>query len=213
MRLQTVTVQENPESPASPLTDAAEPGWLADVTITLDGLKTAVAGLKGELENDRKQRRGSSLAWILAGLILVDSLVLVFVGIHRGAETPTEAAAASRLEAQAASLSGQLERALQAEAAHCPGAPGSAATVKCEIQTASIRPSTYLTVVRDERRAQLDLTSADRLELEGPTVLAFGSALTGAVLGWMLAQGLGWRRRLRAGRESPDRWPGTMSSA
>ena len=208
-----MTVQQNPESPPSPLTDAAEPGWLADVTTTLDGLKTAVAGLKGELENDRKQRRGSALAWLVACAVLVLSLILVFAGIHRGGETSTEAATASRLEAQAASLSGQLERALQSEAAHCPGAPGSAATVKCEMQTANISPSRYVTLVHDERWALLDLSSADRLELEGPTVLAFGSALTGAVLGWMLAQGLGWRRRLRAGRESPDQWPGTMSSA
>lgn len=207
-----MTVQQSPESPPSPLTDAAEPSWLAAVTTKLDDVKTAVAGLKGELENDRKRRRGSPLAWLAAGAMLVISLVLVFAGIHRGAETPTEAAAASRLEAQAASLSSQLERAMQSAAARCQGPPGSAATVKCEIQTANINPSRYVTVVHDERWALLDLSSADRLELEGPTVLAFGSALTGAVLGWMLAQWLG-SGRLRARTKSPDPWAGTMSAS
>lgn len=207
-----MTVQQSPESPPSPLTDAAEPSWLADVTTKLDDVKTVVADLKGELENDRRQPRGSALAWLAAGAMLVISLVLVFVGIHRGAETPTEAAAASRLEAQAASLSSQLERAMQSAAAHCQGPPGSAATLRCEIQTANINPSRYATLARDERRALLDLSSADRLELEGPTVLAFGSALTGAVLGWMLAQWLG-SGRLRRRTKNSGPWVGTMSSA
>lgn len=212
MRLQTVDLQD-PESPPSPVTGAEEPSWLTDVTTTLDGLKKDVAHIKGALEDERKQRRGSLRAWLTAAAVLVLSLGIVFAGIHRGAETPTEAAAASRLEAQASSVSSQLERAVHSKAPLCQDEIGSAATLKCEIQDANISPSTYATVAHDERWASLDLSSADRLELEGPTVLAFGSALTGAVLGWMLAQGLGWRRRLRAERDSPDQWPGTMFAA
>jgi hypothetical protein len=212
MRLQTVDLQDAPESPPNPVTGAEEPSWRTDVTTKLDGLKSAVADITAYLESDRKQRRGSAPAWIAAAVMLVISLVIVFAGIHRGGETSTEAAAASGLEAQAASLSSQLERTLHSKAPQCPGAPASAATLKCEIQAANISPSTYATVVHDERWALLDLSSADRLELEGPTVLAFGSALTGAVLGWMLAQWLG-SGRLRARRKSPDPWAGTMSSA
>jgi hypothetical protein len=199
-----VTVQQDPESPPSPATGAAEPSWRADVTTKLVSLQKDVARIKGELDDDRNRRRGSPLAWIAACAMLVISLVLVFAGIHRGGETSTEAAAASRLEAQAAGISSQLERAVHSKAALCPGAAESAATLKCEIQAANISPSTYVTLVNDERGAQLDLSSADRLELEGPTVLAFGSALTGAVLGWMLAQLLGSQRFWRSLRRARD---------
>jgi hypothetical protein len=205
MRLQTVAVQQNPESPPSPVTGAEEPSWRADVTTKLVGLQKDVARIKGELEDDRKQRRGSLLAWLAACVVLVLSLVLVFAGIHRGGETSTEAAAASSLEAQAASISSQLERAVHSKAPRCQDEIGSTAILKCELQAANISPNTYVTLVNDERRAQLDLSSADRLELEGPTVLAFGSALTGAVLGWMLAQLLGSRRFWRGLRRARDK--------
>jgi hypothetical protein len=52
----------------------------------------------------------------------------------------------------------------------------------------------------DSYAASSDQRVADRFQLDGPTLLAFGSALAGAVLGWMLTQWLGslrWPRRDR----------------
>jgi hypothetical protein len=43
----------------------------------------------------------------------------------------------------------------------------------------------------DSYAASADQRSTDRLQLTGPALLAFGSALSGAVLGWMLTQWLG----------------------
>ncbi len=198
-----MTVQQNPESPASPLTDAAEPSWRADVTTKLDSLQKDVAGIKGELEDDRRQARGPRRAWIWATLVLVVSALLVLVGILRGLAVSTEAGAASRLEAQAASLSNQLERAVHSEAARCRGAAPEA-TLRCEINAANISPNTPETLINDELRSKQDLGSADVLELEGPTVLTFGSALAGAALGWMLTQWLGSRRFRRSLRRARD---------
>jgi hypothetical protein len=204
MRLQTVTVQQNPEFTPSPVTGAAEPSWRADVTTKLDSLQKDVAGIKGELEDDRKQASGPRRAWIWATLVLVVAALLVLGGVLRGLVVSTEAGAAGRLEAQAASLSNQLERAVHSEAARCQGAAGSAATLRCEINAANISPNTYETLINDELRSRQDLGSADVLELEGPTVLTFGSALAGAALGWMLTQWLGSRRFWRSLRRARD---------
>jgi hypothetical protein len=197
-------MQQNPESPPSPVTAAAEPSWRADVSTKLNSLQKDVAGIKGELDDDRKQARGPRRAWIWATLVLVVAALLVLGGILRGLVVSTEAGSAGQLQAKAASLSSQLERAVHSEAARCQGAAGSAATLKCEIKAANISPNTSEALITDELKSRQDLGSADVLELEGPTVLTFGSALAGAALGWMLTQWLGSRGFWRSLRRARD---------
>jgi hypothetical protein len=61
----------------------------------------------------------------------------------------------------------------------------------------------------DNAAATASQDSADRLELTGPALLTFGSALAGAVLGWMLTQWLTsyLRRNPGAERESANTTP------
>lgn len=111
--------------------------------------------------------------------------------IHQGLAASADAGTAGRLQAQMDSISSREERAIHSNVATASCKQSVAAAAKCKLRDASIVFGTFQTVIRDETEFQADLSSADRLEVEGPAVLAFGSALGGAVLGWMLTQLLG----------------------
>jgi hypothetical protein len=163
---------------------------------------------------DQRQRRGQRRAWRLAWLLLSGSIVVVIIGIAMSLAIPGSSAAASRAQAQIASLNkqiasinNQIERAPHAKAdlaavAKCNQPTGDQETLttdeaylNCIAEADPTIAKNMQTLFTDELEVQGDNLAvqgdnfvATGLELGGPAVLAFGSALSGAVLGWMLTQ-------------------------
>jgi hypothetical protein len=163
---------------------------------------------------DQKQRRGQRRAWLMAWLLLGGSIVVVIIGIAMSLAIPGHYAAASRAQAQIASLNkqiaslnNQIERAPHAKAdlaaaAKCNQPTGDQETLtgdeaflNCIAEADPTIAKNMQTLFTDELEVQGDNFAvqgdnfvAHGLELGGPAVLAFGSALSGAVLGWMLTQ-------------------------
>jgi hypothetical protein len=180
------------------------------VSTQLANLQTDVARVTALLAEDRKQRHGPPWAWVLAFAVLLCSGLVVVAAIHQGLTASADAAAAGRLQAQMDSTASREERAIHSTVASASCKQSVAAAAKCKLRNNSIVVGALETVVNDEPELQADLSSADRLEVEGPAVLAFGSALGGAVLGWMLTQLLGsdFRPpRRRAPKPSPPDRP------
>lgn len=187
MRLQTVEYKRR--STRRPVT--AEARFRAEVSTQFANLQTDVARVTALLAEDRKQRHGSPWAWVLAFVVLLCSGLVVVAAIHQGLTASADAATAGRLRAQMDSTTSREERAIHPNVASASCTQSVAAAAKCRLRDNSIVFSGLQTVINDESKLQADLSSADRLEVEGPAVLAFGSALGGAVLGWMLTQLLG----------------------
>jgi hypothetical protein len=160
------------------------------VSSQLASLQTEVVNVTALLAEDQKKSRGSPRAWALAFLVLCCSGVVVVAAIHQGLTASADAAAAGRLQAQFDGISSRAERALHAgTAASCKQSVSAAA--KCQLQlNSALYGEGFQTLISEDPQLQADQNSAHRLELEGPAVLAFGSALAGAVLGWMLTQWL-----------------------
>ena len=173
------------------MTGAAEPQWRDEVSTQLASLQTDMVRVTALLAEDRKQRQGPPWAWVFAFVVLLCSGLVVVAAIHQGLGASADAARASRLQAQAKSATTRSERAIQSKAATASCKESVAAAARCKLGNASIVAKTFGTVISDETESEAYQNSADRLEVEGPAVLAFGSALGGAVLGWMLTQLLG----------------------
>lgn len=163
---------------------------------------------------DQQQRRGQRRAWRMAWLLLGGSIVVVIIGIAMSLAIAGSSAAAGRAQAQAASLNKQIA-SINNQIDHAPHAQADlAAAAKCNQPTGDQETLTtdeaYLnciakadpTIAKNMQTlftdglevqganlaVQGDNFIATGFELGGPAVLAFGSALSGAVLGWMLTQ-------------------------
>ena len=190
------------------VTDVAEAQWRTEVSTQLAALQAGLATLQTE---DQKQRRGSTLLWVLAILVLCSSGVVVIIGIRMGLAVPAETAAASRVQAQIASIDNQIERAPHAKAdlaaaAKCNRLTDDLAVLDCVAKADPAIANNMETLFNDEAQAQGDHFAANQLELAGPAVLAFGSALSGAVLGWMLTEWFASLSRRRVGETENPAW-------
>jgi type II secretory pathway pseudopilin PulG len=163
---------------------------------------------------DQQQRRGQRRAWRMAWLLLGGSIVVVIIGIVMSFAIPGASAAADRAQAQIANLNKQIA-SINNQIDRAPHAKADlAAATKCNQPTGDQETLTtdeaYLnciakadptiaknmqTLFTDQLEVQGanlvvqgDNFNAHVFELGGPAVLAFGSALSGAVLGWMLTQ-------------------------
>jgi hypothetical protein len=176
----------------------AETQWRDGVTDQLAALKGEVATLTSLLTEDRKQRQPSPLAGDRATFVLVLSGVLVLLGIVVGTVASTEAASVSTHLAAASSASAQFRRALQS------GPQPNATWIEAKV---ALVDRWYTSVQINTDDAESEQRAAAALGLAGPFLVAFGSALAGAVLGWMLTQWFrapsGWPRFWRPKGESP----------
>ena len=168
------------------LTSAAQ--WRTEVSSQLVALQTGLAGLDAALNEDRKQRQESPRAWLLAVIMFCCSLVLVVIGIQKGLAASADAATASRLQAQAVSTTDQAGRAALSKACNEPA--GTLAFLECVAADQAALTHAFFVAADDEAKSERYQNSANQLRLLGPAALAFGSALTGAVLGWILTQWL-----------------------
>lgn len=146
---------------------------------------------------DRERQRPGWLAWGQAIVLLVLSGSVMLSGIVSGIAATTDAAAASSLQAQANSAIMQVDRATQ-PVFSLVSRKGAAWVVEhaTEAQVSDLTSADRWAKVfhADSSAASADQGSADRLQLAGHALLAFGSALCGAVLGWMLTQCFGYLR-------------------
>jgi hypothetical protein len=182
------------------VTDVAETQWRTEVSAQLATLQTGLAALQTEGE---KQRQESWRVWLWAILVLCGSGLLVVIGIHLGLAAVTEAATAGRLQSQVASIQKRTERisvpkADQAEIAKCNRLTGDVAFLDCVAKINPTIAKNIATEVAKGAGAQLNRDVAGQFQLWGPAVLAFGSALSGAVLGWMLTQWFAYLKRQEA---------------
>jgi hypothetical protein len=193
-------------------TDVTEVQWRSEVSARLARLQAGLEALRTE---DQKQRQVPKFAWGLAWFLLAGSIGVVIFGIHMGLAAPAQYAAASKTQARIASLNNQIAsinkqaervphtKADLAAVAKCKRLTGDRAVSDCIVKadpTFAKNLKTFfnknlqtsindqLEVQGDNYQVQGDYAHAHELELEGPAVLAFGSALLGAALGWMLPQ-------------------------
>jgi hypothetical protein len=190
------------------VTDMAEAQWRTEVSIQLAALQ---AGLETLQTKDQKQRRGPARLWMLAILVLCSSGVLVIIGIRMGLAAPAATAAASRLQAQITSIDNQIVRAPHAKAdlaaaAKCNRLTDDLAVLECVANADPAIANNMQTLFNDEAEVQGEHFYADQLVLAGPAVLAFGSALSGAVLGWMLTECFAKLSRRRVGEPGNPEW-------
>jgi hypothetical protein len=191
-------------SPASrAVTNASQ--WRAEVSARLADLQTGLDELDAGLTEDRKRRVGSLRAWLLAVIVFRCSLVLVVIGIQKGLAASTDAATASRLDAQAASIIYPCRKKYPETTA------GGNAKVLCEIDSIQTSTAGYDRMLYDQHKSLSDQAqseryqrSANQLQLLGPAAVALGSALTGAVLGWMLTAWLGRYSRRSSRRQAGE---------
>jgi hypothetical protein len=191
-----------------------EAQWRAEVSAQLALLmdaQTQMARLASFQLEDRERQRPGWLTWVQAILLLWFSGLVVFSGILAGLSATTEADAASSLQTQANTAITQVNKAAQ-PVINLVSRKG-AAWVVAHVNNAEVSDLTsadqwakvYHT---DSDEASADQSSADRLQLAGPALLAFGSALCGAVLGWIMTQWLGslrWPKKARLKRRDPYR--------
>jgi hypothetical protein len=197
------------------VTDVAEAQWRTEVSTQLAalqaGLVTLQAGLATLQTENQKQRRGPTLLWWLAILVLCSSGVVVIIGIRMGLAAPAETAAASRVQAQIASIDNQIERAPHAKAdlaaaAKCNRLTDDLAVLGCVAKADPAIANKMGTLFNDQLEVQGDNFAAHTLPQAGPAVLAFGSALSGAVLGWMLTEWFANLSRRRVGEPENPKW-------
>jgi hypothetical protein len=197
------------------MTDVAEAQWRTEVSTQLAalqaGLATLQAGLATLQTEDQKQHRGSGRLWWLAILVLCSSGVVVIIGVRMGLAAPADAAAASRVQAQIASINNQIERAPHAKAdlaaaAKCNRLTDDTAVLDCVAEADPAIANNMETLFNDQIEVQGDNFAADTLVQAGPAVLAFGSALSGAVLGWMLTQWFTNLSRRQVGEPENPEW-------
>jgi hypothetical protein len=197
------------------MTDVAEAQWRTEVSTQLAalqaGLATLQAGLAPLQTEDQKQHRGSGRLWWLAILVLCSSGVVVIIGVRMGLAAPADAAAASRVQAQIASINNQIERAPHAKAdlaaaAKCNRLTDDTAVLDCVAEADPAIANNMETLFNDQIEVQGDNFAADTLVQAGPAVLAFGSALSGAVLGWMLTQWFTNLSRRQVGEPENPEW-------
>jgi hypothetical protein len=190
------------------MTDVAEAQWRTEVSTQLAALQAGLATLQTE---DQKQHRGSGRLWWLAILVLCSSGVVVIIGVRMGLAAPADAAAASRVQAQIASINNQIERAPHAKAdlaaaAKCNRLTDDTAVLDCVAEADPAIANNMETLFNDQIEVQGDNFAADTLVQAGPAVLAFGSALSGAVLGWMLTQWFTNLSRRQVGEPENPEW-------
>lgn len=169
------------------MTEAA--GW-CEVSAQLATLQTEMARLTETLTEDRKQRQASRWAWVLAALVLCCSGSLVFIGIRVGLTGSTASAEASSLQTQAHTDLARGKQAIEQVVrpviilAKRHGVAWlnhhSYETNVSAMNAAARWGARYEVASASATNSQ---RSADRLELTGPALLTFGSALAGAVLG------------------------------
>jgi PHD/YefM family antitoxin component YafN of YafNO toxin-antitoxin module len=175
----------------------AEAQWRAEVSAQLVLLMDAQAQMAEVASlhlKDRERRRPGWPAWAHAILLLVLSGSVVLSGIVNGIASTTEAAAASSLQAQANSAITQVDKATQPviSLANRKGAAWVVAhATKADVSDLTTAEHWAKIFHGDSYAASADQSAADREQLTGPALLTFGSALGGAVLGWMLTQWLG----------------------
>jgi hypothetical protein len=176
---------------------AADAQWRAEVSAQLALLmdaQTRMARVMSLQLKDRERRRPTWLAWGQAIFLLVISGAFVLNGIVTGLAGTTEAAAASSFQAQANSAITQADRAVQpviSLAIRKGAAWVIVHATKSEVTDLTTADRWAKVYRADSNVASTDQRSADRYQLTGPALLAFGSALGGAVLGWILTQWLG----------------------
>lgn len=179
---------------------AAEAQWRAEVSAQLTLLmdaQTQMARVASLQLQDREEQRPGRLAWGQAIFLLVISGSLIFIGIVGGLTGTTYAAAASSLQAQANSAITQVNKATQpifTLVSRKGAAWVIAHATKAEVSELTSADQWAKVYHTDSEEASADQSSADRWQLAGPGLLAFGSAAMGAVLGWILTR---WLESLR----------------
>ena len=171
---------------------ATEAQWRSDVSAQLVLLTNAQTRMA---EVAQRQRRPTRAAWIHAALILVLSGVVVLNGVLIGNIGIEKAATANSLQAQASDAISRVDKTISPIVAltHRKGAAWVLAhATKAEVNELNSADRSAKVYHADSSAASADLSSADRDQLGGPALLAFGSALAGAVLGWILTQWFGF---------------------
>lgn len=181
-----------------------ETQWRARVGTQLASLQTDMAKVTALLAEDRKARQGSPWAWVLAFVVLLCSGLVVVAAIHQGLTASADATAAGRLQTQMNNSYSGSERAIRSDLASASCKESGLAAFKCHLRVANLTFGTFTTVMNDDAKLRTEQSSAYRLEVEGPAVLAFGSALGGAALGWMLTQWLTAHPRRDSGAEGEN---------
>jgi hypothetical protein len=177
----------------------AEAQWQAEVSAQLGRLmdvQTQIAGMASQQLKDRERQRTTWLTWVFAILALALSGVVVLDGVAAGLYGTTEAAAANSLWTQAKNAYTQTDTALR-PVSSLERRKGAAWTAEATKDLA-VANRWAKDGSAEFSEASADQSSADRFQLIGPGVLAFGSALGGAVLAWMLTQWfkvIRWPRR------------------
>lgn len=175
--------------------DVTEARWRADVTAKLDLLMNAQAQMaEATTLQLRDRQRPGRVAWIHATLLLAISALVVFNGILAGTAATSVAADAGKLQTLANSAMAQVNKAVQPviTLVNRKGAKWVVAhATKAEVADVDRATQWAKLYHTDSALASADQRAAGRYQLEAPALLAFGSALCGAVLGWMLTQWFG----------------------
>lgn len=182
----------------------AEAQWRAEVSAQLALLmkaQTQVTKFASLQLEDRERQRPSWLAWAQAAFLLVISGSIAFTGIIGGALAPLQTANASSLFTKANNKIMQANQILQPIV--IPENREGAATwfahaTKADLNNLTTAAKLAIASNNDEKEASADQASANRWQLAGPALLTLGSALGGAVVGWILTQWLGtlrWPKR------------------
>ena len=178
----------------------------AQLVLLMDAQTQMARAASLQLE-DRERQRPTWLAWGQAIFLLVISGSFVFNGILIGQIGTTKAATTNTLQAQANSAINQANRAMQPVSnliTHKGAKWVVAHATKADVTDVTTAARLVKVYNADSNAASADQTSADRYQLAGPALLAFGSALSGAVLGWILVQ---WFGALRWPKKRETRAP------
>jgi hypothetical protein len=176
---------------------ATEAQWRADVSLQLARLAEVQAKINSQQMEDRERLRASKLAWGYETALLLVSAAVVLGATKVGMTASMKAGTASSLRTLANSALTQESKVIQPiltlQNRKGPTYFGSHAT---SVLAAAVNNAARLayTVRSDSDAASAAQTSADRWQLASSGMLAFGSALGGAVLGWMLTPWLGRQR-------------------
>jgi hypothetical protein len=174
-----------------------EAQWRAEVTAQLTLLmraQTQAAEFARVQLDERKSQRPGLTAWLLAVTLLVISASLAYSGIIGGVLAPLDTSNANSLFSQSNTTINRANQVLQSvvtQEKRVGAAAWFAHATKADLNNLTSAGRLAIESNDDFKEASADQASADRWQLEGPGLLVFGSALGGAVLGWILTQCLG----------------------
>lgn len=174
----------------------ADEQWRSEVAAQLNLLterQTQLAELAALQVNDQERQRPDWLTWVLTVLLLALSAMAVRGGVLLQIGSPLEATASSSLATQGKSAVAKGDKADQpiTNQEKLYGTAWATHAIKVGIMNADmsdIKSSEHWFAIgsKDANKASADESVSWRWGEIGPLLLAFGSALCGAILGWML---------------------------